>query len=151
MADVSLSGKDAIVINGRIFNDFADGDVANLTFPNDLANVKASKDGNLIFAFNETGRICNFALRVLIGSADDKYLNSLMQSMKSDFSGFNVLTGTFVKRIGDGKGNITNSIYVLSGGVFKKQPEQKNNVEGDTSQSVVVYELLFGNGNRNIA
>jgi hypothetical protein len=151
MSSVSLTGADSIQISSRILADFADGDIANLTFPNTLASVKSSKNGNLIYAFNETGKQCELVIRVLAGSADDKVLNSTLALQKQDFSKFTLMTGVFTKRVGDGTGKITNVTYNCSGGVISKQPEQKTNVEGDTSQSVVVYNITFGNSGRVIA
>lgn len=147
---VSLTGSDVIVIDGRVLNDLADQDAVTLTFPNDLAAVKASKNGNTIYAFNETGRLVECNVRVLLGSADDKFLNSRMQEMKNGFSDFILLTGSFVKRTGDGKGNISSAVYQISGGIFKKQIEAKTSAEGDAEQSVAVYMMTFGNGNRSI-
>ena len=63
--------------------------------PNDLAAAKSSKNGNVIYAFNESGRQVELSLRVLLGSDDDKFLNSRLQEQKSDFSGFILLTGSF--------------------------------------------------------
>ena len=150
MNSVSLTGADSIQIDSRILNDFADGDIASLTFPNTLANVKSSKNGNLIYAFNETGKQCDMTIRVLAGSADDKYLNSRLAEQKADFSKFLLLTGVFSKRVGDGKGNIAAAIYSCSGGIINKQVEQKTNVEGDVTQSVAVYAITFGNAGRSI-
>ena len=146
MASISLTGQDAVQINGRNLNDLADGDSVTLTYPNDIAALKSSKNGNVIYAFNETGKQCEVALRLLLGSADDKFLNSLLSTMKSDFSKFVLLTGIFVKRVGDGAGNLNNVIYQCSGGIFKKQVEAKTNAEGNTDQSVVIYTIVFGQG-----
>ena len=148
---VSLTGSDSIQIDSRILNDFAEGDIASLTFPNALATVKSAKNGNMIYAFNETGKQCDMTLRVLAGSSDDKYLNSRLAEQKGDFSAFILLTGVFTKRVGNGKAGVTSVVYNLAGGVISKQPEQKTNVEGDTAQSVVVYNLVFGNGSRVVA
>ena len=97
MASISLVGKDVVKINGRILNDFADGDVANLTFPNDLFNVKTGKNGNTIYAFKNDGRQCDFVLRILLGSSDDKFLNNLKSLMKNDPSAFSLLDAEFIK------------------------------------------------------
>ena len=94
---VSLTGQDTIQIDTRVLNDFADQDIGLLTFPNDMAAVKSSKNGNMIFAFNETGKQCELTVRLLVGSSDDKYLNSRMQEMKADFSSFLLMTGVFMK------------------------------------------------------
>lgn len=150
METVSLTGSDVISIDGRVLADLADQDAVTLTFPNDLAAVKASKNGNTIYAFNETGRLVECNVRVLLGSADDKFLNSRMQEMKNGFSDFILLSGAFTKRVGDGKGAISSAVYQLSGGIFKKQIEAKTSAEGDAEQSVAVYMITFGNGNRSI-
>ena len=102
MSIVSLTGADTIVLNDRVINDVADGDVASIEYPNDLANVKTGKNGNSVYAFNETGRQCEFKIRVVRASSDDKFLNSMIQSMKADFSAFTLISGVFVKRAGDG-------------------------------------------------
>jgi hypothetical protein len=150
MSSISLTGKDTIQIDSRVLNDLADGDSVILTYPNDIANVKASKNGNTIFAMNNTGMQCEVSIRVLAGSTDDKYLNSRMQEMILDFSKFVLLTGVFAKRVGDGAGVLSSIIYQCSGGVVKRQPEAKTNAEGDTAQSVVTYVISFGNGDRSI-
>lgn len=147
---VSLTGADAISINGRNLDDLADGDAVQITFPNEKAVGKASKNGNTIFAKNEQGRVALVSIRIIMGSKDDKFLNSLMQTQDSDFSKFNLLTGQFTKRVGDGLGVMSNRIYALSGGVFTKQVEAKTSSEGDTGQSVSVYSISFAYSNVSI-
>ena len=150
MSSVSLTGADTIQIDGRLLNDLADGDAVKLTFPDELAKVKASKNGNVIYAFNNTGLMVEAEIRVLLGSSDDQYLNSRLQEMKSDFSGFILANGAFSKRVGDGQGNVESVVYQCTGGVFKKQVEAKTSAEGDAEQSVAVYSIAFGNGNRSV-
>ncbi len=142
---VSLTGQDFVQIDDRILNDLADQDAVTFDPPNDLAAVKSGKNGNLIFALNETGRQMTATLRVLLGSADDKFLNSRLQEMKNNFSSFILLTGIFTKRSGDGLGNISTKVYQASGGVFQRQVPAKTSAEGDTEQSVAVYTIIFGN------
>ena len=150
MSAISLSGNDTIKINNKILADFADGDVATLTFPNELATLKTGKNGNTIYSFNETGRQAELVLRVIRGSADDKFLSSVHASMKNNFAGFILMTGEFIKRAGQGDGNIVSDTYIMSGGIFSKEVETKSNVEGDTAQSVSVYTLKFANSPRAI-
>ena len=147
---VSLTGKDTVSINGIIFNDLADGDCAVLTFPNDLTNLKTGKNGNTIYAFNYTGRQCQLVLRLIRGNANDKYLNEQLSLYKNDPPSFNFLTGILVKNIGDGSGGVVNDIYSLTGGVFKKETEVKENAEGDIDQAVSIYTLIFSNAPRSI-
>lgn len=147
---VSLTGKDVLVLNGRVLKNFADGDLAVLGFDGDLMAVKASKDGNTIFALNEQGRVSELKLRLLLGSSDDKYLNSLLASMKADPAGFILIVGSFTKRVGDGAGNSALVVYQCVGGAFSKMPMAKSNAAGDTDQSVVEWSIKFGNADRAV-
>ena len=150
MGLATLSGQDTINISGRVLTDLADGNCVELTFPNDIAQVKTGKNGNSLYALNETGRQAECKLRVLRGSSDDKYLQGLMNSQQANFAGFILMTGQFVKKLGDGAGNITADTYIVSGGVFSKQIEARMNVEGDTEQSVSIYSVKFSNAPRVI-
>src|SRR5574343_365456 len=106
MSTIALSGNDSVIINNRIFADFADGNVAELTFPNDIATVKTGKDGNSIYGLNETGKQSELKIRLIRGSADDKFLNGLLAQQQQNFAGFPLMIGQFIKKIGDGSGNI---------------------------------------------
>ena len=150
MASVSMTGADTIILNTRLFTDLADGDCIDLTFPNEIAVVKVGKNGNSIYAFNATGQMAMLRMRVIRGSDDDKYLNNLLQSQQQNFAAFPLISGTFTKQVGNNTGTIVNDIYVVGGGVFTKQVEGKNNVEGNTDQSVSVYEIKFANAPRSI-
>lgn len=145
MAEVSLTGQDTAQIDGTILQTMADGNSFDVTFPNDLGTVKSGKNGNTIFAKNEMGRIAAVTLRVLVGGTDDKYLNSRLQQWINDPSTFSLLTGMFIKHIGDGAGNLQSKVYQCSQGIFKRQVEAKTSAEGDAEQSVAIYELVFGN------
>lgn len=151
MSIVSLTGSDTIKINDRILADFGDGDTAVLDFPNDLTNAKTGKDGNSIFAFNNSGRQCTFVLRLLRGGPDDKFLNNLFALYSNSPALFSLLSGEFIKNIGDGKGGLTQDIYILSGGIFKRGVNAKENTEGDTEQAISVWNLIFTNAPRSLS
>lgn len=148
MSVVALSGSDTLMINNRILSDLADGDAAALTFANDIANLKTGKNGNSIYSFNASGKECEVKIRLIRGSADDKFLNNLMAQQQSNFAGIVLMNGEFIKKIGDGAGVISSDTYIMSGGIFTKMIEAKSNVEGDTEQSVSVYTLKFSNAPR---
>lgn len=150
MSAVAMSGADTLSLNNYVFVDLADGDVATLTFPNNIANVKTGKNGNSIYGLNESGKNAELKIRVLRSSADDKFLNGLLAQQQNNFAGFPLMIGQFVKKIGDGQGNISSDTYVCSGGVFVKQVEAKSNVEGDTAQSTSEYTIHFSNAPRAI-
>jgi hypothetical protein len=131
------------VLNGQPLSDFADGNCVELTFPNGIANVKTGKNGNAIFGFNASGVQAEVKLRIIRGGNDDKFLQNLLTQQNNNFAATVLLTGTFVKKLGDGAGNVTSDTYILGGGVFEKIPEGKSNVEGETEQSIAMYSVKF--------
>lgn len=150
MATVALSGSDTFVLNNRPFTDFADQNPVELTFPNDIAKVKTGKNGNSIYGLDETGKQAECKVRLVRGSPDDKFMNNLLVQQQANFAGTVLLIGQFIKKVGDGQGNIASDTYIASGGVFTKQVEAKMNVEGDSEQSVSIYTLKFSNAPRVI-
>lgn len=154
MATVALSGSDTISVNNRVLADLADGNCVELTYPNEIASVKTGKNGNAIYGLNESGRQCEVKLRVVRGSSDDKFLTALMAQQQSSqnngFASFILMIGQFIKKLGDGKGNVASDTYNLSGGVFMKLVEGKSNVEGEVDQSIAMYQLRFSNAPRGI-
>lgn len=147
---VSLTGDDTVVVAGRVLTNFGDADNASLAFPNELATVKTGKNGNAIFALNEMGRQADVILRLIRASPDDIFLNTLLTEQRLDFAAFVLMTGQFTKRVGDGLGSIAADTYLMAGGIFSKQVETKSNVEGDTEQSLSIYNLKFAQAIRSI-
>lgn len=142
---VAMSGSDTIYINNRQLVDFADGNIVEIKYANQIANVKTGKNGNSIYSFNATGSNAEVMMRIMRGSADDKFLLGLMNIQQLNFAAFPLMIAQFIKKMGDGAGNIGSNIYFMSGGVFTKLVEAKSNVEGDTEQSVSIYTLMFSN------
>lgn len=152
---VSLTGKDTISVGSvgaalRILSDLADGDTGVLDFPNELMTGKVGKNGNTIFAYNSTGKSGTLQVRTILGSADDKYLNSEMNRYLNDPAAYTLLAGEFVKRVGDGSGATNNVTYTLNGGIINKMPVVKENQEGDTEQAVAIWSIFFANNDRAI-
>lgn len=148
MSEVSLTGNDTIQVAGRTFSSFADGDVAKLTFPNDLVNLVTGKNGNSIYNLNATGQQADFELRLLRGSADDRFLAAALVLMLSDLPSFVLMPGYFVKRVGNGLGTVRKDTYLLSGGVFAKAVDASENVAGGTDPAVSLWRLKFSNAAR---
>lgn len=148
MGSVALTGNDTVILNDRIISDLADADAAVLDFPNETATLKVGKNGNTIYALNSTGLMCTLVLRVVRGSDDDKYLNALKTQQDKNFAQTILMAGEFVKKIGNGKGKVIKDVYIMSGGIFTKGVGAKSNVEGDTEQSVSIYNISFANAPR---
>ena len=138
----SLTGDDTIVFNNRVISAFGDGDCGHFTFDNDKVAMKIGKNGNAIYARNAPGQQMKIQLRILIGSADDKFFNSLMAQQDDDLASFSPLTGSLTKRIGDGAGNISSVVYPFTGGVFQKNVGADTVAEGNTDQSIAVYDFF---------
>lgn len=148
MNSFSLTGNDTIQLFGRVLRDFADGNVASMEFPNELIAVRNGKNGNAIFNLNAQGQQGVLTVRVLRASPDDAFLNDLLVRMEQDLPSFELGDGYFVKRVGDGQGNVTSDTYLATGGAFQKKVPVAENVEGATDPAVSVYVLIFSNVDR---
>lgn len=145
---VALTGKDITILNDRIFNDLATAETVHIEFPNDLVDGKTGKNGNTVYAFNATGLVVNVTLRLILGSADDKFMNAQRANYINDPAGYILLQERFIKNVGDGKSNKTPIIYQLNGGVISKMTEGRENVEGDIEQAIAIYLIKFANSAR---
>jgi hypothetical protein len=147
---VALTGKDTFIIDGFNIVDLADGDNSTLTHPNELMTVKSGKNGNTIYAYNQQGNLAETVLRVIRGSASDRFLNARMKALDFEPAAFVLMQGTFIKRVGNGFGFITSDTYILVGGAFFKQVDASSNSEGNVDQAVSVYSIRWGNAVRAI-
>lgn len=150
MPTLTVTSNDTLVLNGRVINDLALDDVTSITFPNELVNHKTGKNGNTIYAQNQTGLNANLVLRLARGSSDDQWLQKQITASQDDFPSTVLFAGSFTKRLGDGQGNVVSDVYSLNGGVNSKQVEGKENVSGDVTQGEAIYNLKFANANRII-
>jgi len=149
MFSVAATAYDTIILNGLTITDTPDGDVATLTYTNDLFNVKTGKNGNVLVSRNEAGRQAELVLRVLRGSNDDKAINAFLLVGKDIPVGTTLVQGVFTKVISHGiAGKNTKDTYILTQGVISKQPEVKYSADGDEQQNVTTYTFKFGNVER---
>ena len=149
MSIFSLTGDDSIIINDIPLNDFADGDIGSLSLPNNMFDMQTGKNSNTIFALDESGNNATLTVRVLMSSNDDKRLNGMIPKSKG-FAQSVLATGSVVKQVGDGQGNVSYNTYLLAGGMVQKKPDVKSNVNGDAQQAVVEYIIVFAEANRAI-
>lgn len=145
----NIVGADTFTIFDRVLNDFADGDSSTITFNNDLVGVKTGKNGNTIYALNETGNNAVAQLRIMLGSSDDVFLQSKIPVSGKNFPSTILANGQFVKNLGDGEGNVSRDVYSLAGGIITRLVDGKTNVEGDTQQGVSVYNITFASAKRS--
>jgi len=148
---ISLTGDDNLILNNgsdRVLKDFGDGDIATLNFPDKLVEAKVGKNGNTIFAFKASGKKVEVEIRVLAGSNDDKFLNKELTMYQQNPPSYVLMSGEFIKRVGDGKGKVTNVVYKLENGLVAGYPNAKENVDGEIEQSLAIYSLIFVNTDR---
>lgn len=150
MGSVSLTGNDTLTLNNRVFHDFGEGKVGELTFPNDIVEVRVGKNGNSLYAEKASGRQADLKLKLLRGSSDDRYLNGLLSLQQQSFQNTVLNFGQFVKNIGDGTGNVAFDTYILGGGVIQKPVHAETDTEGDVLQSEVEWMLKFTSAARVI-
>lgn len=146
----AYTGQDILEFNGRVLSNFADGDVAIVTYPNELHGMKIGKYGNAIAAHNEQGNMAELQIRVIKGSPDDKFLNSFVTAWKDHLDTFEPGTAEFTKVITVDNG-IANEVTSLSFIIPTKPVETRDNVEGDTEQAVALYNFRCGTSKRSLA
>lgn len=142
---VSLTGADTTIFDGIVLNDFGSGNIVNITFPNNIIQMTKGKNQNTLYAKNNTGEIADVEIILLLGSNDYKTLNSRFLQQQRDLPTFSLISASFTKRSGDGEGNVTNSIYTGTGGIFTQGIDIIDNTEGDTIQAQALFRLQFAN------
>lgn len=155
MSTYTLLGSDTIQIGNitglRVLNDFGDGTIAKIEFPEDVAESTIGKNGNVVIAFKAGGRKANLSeLKIIKGSQDDQILQGYVNNYLSDPSRFLMLSGLITRNFGDGKGNVRKEIYDLEGGIIKKIPDSEINVSGETQQAYSMYTIIFAYGERSL-
>lgn len=146
----AYTGQDIIKYKDRILNDFANGDVAIITYPNELHGMANGKNGNAMAAHNEQGNQAELQLRVIKGSPDDKYLNSEVIAWKTHSPSFVPANAELTKVISVDNG-LTNEITSLGFLIPSANIETKTNTDGDTEQVVSVYRFRAGRSERALS
>ncbi|MES2155467.1 MAG: hypothetical protein V4510_10065 [bacterium] len=144
----AIAGKDVLILDGQILTGYADGDAIKCEPQGPISQYKVSKDGNTIVALQYTGILVKLSVRLVRACFDDQVLNGKLQQWIADPASFALMAGSYVKRVGDGKGATTNEVYQLAGGVFETIPAGHSNMDGSTEQAVTVYTLFFRNDAR---
>ncbi len=140
---VALTGNDTIILQGKVFSDFGDGDVAELKFDNDLVEVVNGKNDNAVFALNAKGKQGTLTLKLIRGSADDIFLGVQLNIMTVDFPSYVLMFGNFTKRIGSGRGSVLADAYLATGGVIARVPDANSSSDGKTDDGQVTYTVKF--------
>jgi hypothetical protein len=143
---VSISGQSTFILDDRVLKDFPNGDIATLTFPNNLTESNFGIGGNVLYSLNAKGAQCDVEFRLLSGSADDKVINSKLLAYSRDPVSFVLIKGQIVEKFGDGNGSVVRKIYSLEGGIFRQYVDTKLSSDGDTEQAISLYRLTFGSG-----
>lgn len=153
MAD-SYTASDIIICEDYqgswVLSDFATGNVAELSAPNDMSTTSTGYNGNSLGAHNEPGRQRECTLRIVKAGSDDKRLNKNYNMWKNRDMRFKPLKMTFTKNVGHSDGSITADTVECYFGLPAGQPTQVMNTEGDTEQVVSQYMIRFGNSERSM-
>lgn len=153
MATTILTGRDTIVIDGRVIVELVGmGAGATLRHPNTLANMTTGKNGATVVAENSQGINAELELHVLRGSSDDKFLNSRMSNQRIDLTNFPLLNASVVKQLGSGVAGVspTRDVYTLEGGFFVQNVDTEVSFDGSTEQGVSIYMLQFASSKRSL-
>lgn len=151
MAIYALTGNDSLILNDRVIKELSDGSTIEISYQNDRIGMSTGKNNNTVIAENRQGLNASLTLRVVRGGADDRWLNGLSIQQDKDLPTFNLINGSFTKRIGNGQGSVKYDNYVLLGGAFNRFPDVQENLVGDTEQGTVVYTIMFAQCQRGLS
>lgn len=129
-------------------SDFANGGVAELSAPNELATVTTGYNGNGLGAHNEPGRQRQLTLRLVKASQDDKRINETFELWKKRDMRFKPLKMSFTKNITHSDGNVTHDTVECYFGLPTGVPTQSIDTTGNVEQVVSVYTLAFADYKR---
>lgn len=146
----SVTGQDTLTLFGRNIVELADNDSVMISFQNDMTSLSTGKNGNSIYAKNEQGKNADVTLRLILGGADDRFLQGKLRTAEQDFAAQELAEGQFTKRVGRGDGTVSRIVHTLEGGVFLRRIDTKENTSGDTEQAVAVYRMRFARVERSI-
>lgn len=140
---ILLCGQDSVVLIGRNLTDFAPaGNFAELRPQGDIVDYQAGKNGNIIVSKLKTGDVHELKIRLLVGSSDDKFLYYYYNLLNQGVDYYVPFFGMITKRTGDGKGNVSEVNYNLTGLTFTEQPTFAIlNVNGDVEVAINEYRL----------
>ena len=151
MAD-AYTAKDVIQLTDYqgefTLSDFADGTIAELTAPNELATVVTGYNGNGLGAHNEPGRQRQLNLRLVKGSQDDKRLNETYELWKQRDTRFKPIKASFTKNISHSDGSTTHDTVECYFGLPTGVPSQSVDTTGNVDQVVSIYTLTFADYKR---
>lgn len=133
-----------------ILSDFADGGVAELANPNELATVTTGYNGNGLGAHNEPGRQRVLTIRLVKASSDDKRLNETFELWKKRDIRFRPIEAKFTKNVGHSDGSITHDTTECYFGLPTGAPVALTDTTGNTEQSVSVYTITFADYKRSL-
>ncbi len=151
MAD-SYTGQDTLQLKDYqgwfTLSDFADGAVAELSAPNEIATVTTGYNGNGLGAHNEPGRQRQLTLRLVKASQDDKRLNESLELWKKRDMRFDPFKMSFTKNITHSDGNVTHDTVECYFGLPTGVPVTSIDTQGNTEQVVSVYTITFADYKR---
>ena len=141
MSGFALTGNDTSIIFGRSLADFGKGDVVKIAYDSDFVKVEQGKNGNTIYATDNSGKLAKIEVKVLRGSPDDQFLSGIVAAATADLPTFKLGDGTFVKRIGQGDGTVVFDTYLLGGICPTKAQDAVENTDGEVEQGQTMYRF----------
>jgi hypothetical protein len=139
----TYSGNDIIEIDDRLITDFADGDVAQLTYPNQKISKFSGDEGNTITVENASGRQAQLQLRILQNSRDYQYLKLRVSQQDADLVSMAKLTAKFTKITGDDAGKVSKDVVNCYGGNFLNGIQFTKGKNGNVEVAVAIFTILF--------
>jgi hypothetical protein len=137
---MKLVGKDKLSFVLRDVTDDLAGTVT-LSPLGQTQNEIIGKNGNSIIYSLKSGTHCRIEIPVLKGSSFDSLLG-LYYTYSTFLKVYTPIFGTLRRFVGDGKGNIREDQYYMSGLIFVQEPNYTVlSSDGDVEQAITRYVL----------
>ena len=142
----NFCGNDTLELDGRLINDFADGDCVVATFEGEEAGIIDGKNGNKIITY--TPGHLQVVIRVLTGQETERFLLLKNSQQKADNASYVGFSCNFTKKMGDGTGKTKKINITGERGFCKSIAGATTNSSNDASNGVAEYTLIFPIGNK---
>lgn len=137
---MKLVGKDKLSFVLRDVTDDLAGTVT-LSPLGQTQNEIIGKNGNSIIYSLKSGTHCRIEIPVLKGSSADSWLG-LYYTYSTFLKVYTPIFGTLRRIVGDGKGNVREDQYYMSGLIYVQEPNYTVlSSDGDVEQAVTRYVL----------
>lgn len=135
--------RSTVVLNGRVYNDFNEGDYIVITFTNPATTHINSADGGVTIQEHLAAGAATVQMNVTKFGPDDRELNSLRNAGLPG----GIIEGSIKTTFYRGEEAVTETYRLRSGSITDQPVDTRNNSEGNAQMQ---YTIAFRNVKRSL-